>query len=320
MQPIATSKFGPANKIMEGAVGKASGVLYSVGMDLLLMVKIVGILVAAWLVERLIYFALRRAYAKSKANGREEMTRYRFFRNGVRTLVVILAFVAIVYIIPSLRALAFTLFAGAGILAVVIGFAAQKALSDIISGVFIVAFRPFRVGDMIQAGENAAFGIVEDINLRHTTILTFENRRLVIPNSILSEDRIVNSTIRDEATCEFIEFDLALHADVNMAMALMQHQALLHPSRIPSPSATNMEDPNEAITVRLVKIREGAITLRMYVWAQDPVIARRMHYDLNQAVLESFLENSVPFALPVRRLVNADHTRPSPPPHGQAAQ
>ncbi len=299
---------------------KATDILHSLGMDLLLLLKIIGILVAAWVVERLIYFALRRGYAKSKAKGREEMTRYRFFRNGVRTLMVILAVIAIIYTIPSLRSLAFTLFAGAGILAVVIGFAAQKALSDIISGVFIVAFRPFRVGDMIQAGEAGAFGVVEDINLRHTTILTFENRRLVIPNSILSEDRIVNSTIRDEATCEFIEFELAQHADVNMAMSLMQHQALLHPERIPSPAATNMEDPNEPVTVRLVKIHEGAITLRMYVWALDPVIARRMHYDLNQAVLETFLENGIPFALPIRRAIQTDHTRPNNPADGQAAK
>lgn len=298
---------------MDTEIGKFEQFLRSLGMDLLVVLKIAAILFAAWFVERLIYFGLRRAYKRSKEQGREEMTRYRFFRNGVRTLMVILALVGIIYVIPSLRALAFTFFAGAGILAVVIGFAAQKALSDIISGIFIVAFRPFRVGDMIQAGEAGVFGTVEDINLRHTTILTFEHRRLVIPNSILSEDRIVNSTIRDEKTCEFIEFELAQHADVNMAMALMQHQAMLHPDRIPSPETnTTMEAPDETITVRLVKIREGAITLRMYVWAKDPVTARRMHYDLNQAVLESCLEHNIPFALPIRRSIQTDHTRPTP--------
>ncbi len=306
---------------MEQGSSKIGQLMHGLGMDLLLVLKIVAILFAAWFVERLIHLALRRGYAKAKAQGREEMTRYRFFRNAVRTLMVILALIAIVYVIPSLRSLAFTLFAGAGILAVVIGFAAQKALSDIISGVFIVAFKPFRVGDLIQAGEVGVFGQVEDINLRHTTILTFENRRLVIPNSILSEDRIVNSSIRDERTCEFIEFDLALHADINLAMALMQHRALLHPSRIVSPDvATSMENPEEPITVRLVKIHEGAITLRMYVWAKDPVDARRMHYDLNQAVLEDFLEQGIPFALPIRRSLQGDSTRPVVPTHGQAAQ
>ncbi len=305
---------------MEAETSKFVDVMQTLGMDLLVLLKVVSILFAAWFVERLVYFALRRAYKRSPTQLPEERTRYRFFRNGVRTMMVILALIAIIYVIPSLRSLALTLFAGAGILAVVIGFAAQKALSDIISGVFIVAFKPFRVGDMIQAGEAGVFGTVEDINLRHTTILTFEHRRLVIPNSILSEDRIINSSIRDESTCEFIEFELMLHADVNMAMALMQHRALLHADRIKGPDVTNMENPNEAITVRVVKIHEGAITLRMYVWAKDPVTARRMHYDLNQAVLEDFLENNIPFALPIRRAVVGDNTRPTPPADGQAAK
>ena len=147
---------------MKEESSKFEHMMHGLGMDLLTVLKVVAILFAAWFVERLIYFALRRGYAKDKAHGREEMTRYRFFRNGVRTLMVILAGIAIIYSIPSLRAFAFTLFAGAGILAVILGFAAQKAFSDIISGIFIVAFKPFRVGDMIQAGESGAFGTVED--------------------------------------------------------------------------------------------------------------------------------------------------------------
>ena len=305
---------------MKEESGTFETLMRSLGMDLLMLLKVIAILFAAWFVERLIYFALRRGYAKAKAQGREEMTRYRFFRNGVRTMMVILALVAIIYTIPSLRSFALTLFAGAGILAVVIGFAAQKAFSDIISGAFIVAFKPFRVGDFIQAGEASVFGTVEDINLRHTTILTFENRRLVIPNSILSEDRILNSSIKYESTCEVIEFELALHADVELAISLLQHQALLHPDRIKSPDVTNMEKPGEAITVRLVKINEGAITLRTYVWAKDPVTARRMHYDMNEAMLRIFNENNVPFSLPIRRSIQSDHTRANPPHHGQAPQ
>ncbi len=91
---------------MDTEVGKLEQLLRSLGMDLLVVLKIAAILFAAWFVERLIYFGLRRAYKRSKEQGREEMTRYRFFRNGVRTLMVILALVGIIYVIPSLRALA----------------------------------------------------------------------------------------------------------------------------------------------------------------------------------------------------------------------
>jgi hypothetical protein len=103
---------------MKDEPGKFESLMQGLGMDLLLLLKVIAILFAAWFVERLIYFALRRGYAKAKAQGREEMTRYRFFRNGVRTMMVILALIAIIYTIPSLRSLALTLFAGAGIIAV----------------------------------------------------------------------------------------------------------------------------------------------------------------------------------------------------------
>lgn len=274
------------------------------GIDWFLLIRIAAILAAAWVVERLVHYTLRRAYRRSGRKGPEEYTRYRFLRNAVRTMVLLLAVLAIIYSIPSLRTLTFTLFAGAGILAVVIGFAAQKALSDVISGFFIVAFKPFRVGDMIQAGEAGIFGQVEDINLRHTTILTFENRRLVIPNSILSEDRIVNSSIRTESTCEFIEFVVGQECDLDLAMDLMRQEAGKHPDRIERPDVVNMEIASEVITVRVVKIHEGAVTLRMYVWAKDPVSARRMHYDLNHAVLESFRAHGIPLFIPIRRSIS----------------
>lgn len=292
-----------------GTAGNFANLIQQLGMDLLPLLRIVAIILAAWVIERLLIFTLRRAYRRPGKKAPEEYTRYRFLRNGVRTMMVLVVITAIIYSIPALRSLTFTLFAGAGILAVVLGFAAQKALSDIISGFFIVAFKPFRVGDMIQAGEAGLFGQVEDINLRHTTILTFENRRLVIPNSILSDDRIINSSIRDERTCEFIEFMVPQEADLNLAMDLMREQAIQHPDRINSPDVVNMEIPGEPITVRVVRIHEGAVTLRMYVWAKDPIIARRMHYDLNQTVLEAFRENDIQMFLPIRRSLQ----EPTPP-------
>lgn len=284
--------------------------LLHLGMDLLLLLKIAAIIAAAWLVERLIYFALRRGYARAKAQGREEMTRYRFFRNGVRTLVVILAMIAIIYTIPSLRAFAFTLFAGAGLLVAILGFAAQKAFSDIISGIFIVAFKPFRVGDIIQAGEQGLTGTVEDINLRHTVLLTFENRRVVIPNSIIGEERIVNSSIKDETTCQFIEMPVAIDTDLELALYLMKEECLAHPAHIDRRTAAELEAGDPEVPVRVVHIQDGVVTLRAYSWAKDPVTARLMQYDLNKRLLQRFAKEGVRVAVPVRRLLqDPSHAR-----------
>ncbi|MBK6829965.1 MAG: mechanosensitive ion channel [Flavobacteriales bacterium] len=86
---------------------------------------------------------------------------------------------AIIYSIPSFKHIAVTVFAGAGILVAIVGLAAQDAFSNIISGVFIVAFKP-SAGDQVSVAGHS--GVVEDITLRHTVIRTLENRRAIIPN------------------------------------------------------------------------------------------------------------------------------------------
>ncbi|MDX9751621.1 MAG: mechanosensitive ion channel [Flavobacteriales bacterium] len=283
--------------------GAIIDLLRHIGMDLLLLLKIVAVLAAAWLVERVTYLALRRGYARRKARGRDEFTQYRFLRNAVRTVVVVCAFFAVVYTIPSLRSFAFTLFAGAGLLVAILGFAAQKAFSDIISGIFIVSFKPFRVGDVIQVGQQGLFGVVEDINLRHTTIITFENRRVVIPNSIIGEERLVNSSIKEEATCQFVEIPVAVDADLDRARAIMQQEAMAHPVQFDKRSPEEVAAGEPEVAVRVVEVKDGMVILRAYVWAPDPVAARFMRYDLNERFLKRFAREHVPVAVPVRHSV-----------------
>jgi small conductance mechanosensitive channel len=305
---------------MEKERSKFMQLLVELGFDLLLLVKIAGIIAAAWLVERLIYFALRRGYTKAKAQGREEITRYRFLRNAVRTCMVILAFFAIVYTIPSLRSFAFTLFAGAGLLVAILGFAAQKAFSDIISGIFIVAFKPFRVGDIIQAGQQGMFGTVEDINLRHTTLLTFENRRVVIPNAILGEERIVNSSIREEETCQYVEVPVAADADLEQAIRIVREEAMAHPDHMDRRTPEEKAAKEPVVPVRLVDITNGVLLLRAYVWVKDPVTARLLRYTLNERIVKRFRREGVPLALPTRLLVQRHPFTEQHVPDGAEAQ
>ena len=96
-----------------------------------------------------------------------------------------------------MKSLGTALFAGAGILAVIVGFASQKAFANIISGIFILISKPFKMSDIIEFTDGKK-GVVEEITLRHTIIKDYENRRIIIPNSIISEETIINSNIQDE--------------------------------------------------------------------------------------------------------------------------
>jgi len=282
------------------------------GFDLVLLGKVVLIIVAAFILEQTATFLMKRAYLRSDRDP-EDRTRYKFLRNATRLIVGLLAFIAIIYSVPSLKHFAFTLFAGAGILMALLGFAAQDAFSNIISGVFIVTFKPFRVGDLIRVGEKY-LGVVEDITLRHTVLNTFENRRVIIPNAIISDEVITNSTIRDEATCEFIEVGISYESDLDRAMAVMAEVCEQHPDCIDRRTPDDMERGVSKVPVRLVRITDSSLVLRAAAWAKDPVTSRSMHFDLNRIIKLRFDKEGVEIPYPHRTITyKKDHAQVAPP-------
>ena len=268
------------------------------GLNLLLLAKVALILVGAFVLERVVRIALKRMYLRSD-KGQEDRTRYRFMRNGTRFLVTVLALCAIVYSIPALHDIAVGLFAGAGILAIIIGFAAQGAFSNIVSGIFIVSFKPFRVGDSIRVGDSFS-GVVEDITLRHTVLVTQENRRVIIPNAKISDETIVNSSIADEATCQFVEVGISYESNLDKAIAALREEAELHPHCIDRRTPEELEAGEPRVAVRVVQLADSSVLLRAYAWAKDPMMARQMHFDLNRSIKLRFDREGIVIPYPQR--------------------
>ncbi|MBK6342462.1 MAG: mechanosensitive ion channel family protein [Flavobacteriales bacterium] len=272
--------------------------LNEMGISALVLLKVALIVAGAFVAERLIRKALRRLYLRS-GQGYEDRTRYRFFRNATRFLVGLIALAGVIYTVPSFKHLAVTLFAGAGILVAILGLATQRAFSNIISGIFIVSFKPFRVGDLIKVGSVEA-GTVEDITLRHTVIVTFENRRIIIPNAVISDEVIVNSSINDEATCEFVELGISYESDLDKAMAVMQAECEAHADSLDKRTPEDIKRGAPKVLVRLIRIEDSALLLRAYVWAKDPVTSRQMHYDLNRSIKLRFDREGIVIPYPQR--------------------
>ena len=274
--------------------------LSELGVNALLLLKVVVIVAGAFVAERIIRKLLRRAYLRS-GQGYEDRTRYRFLRNATRFMVGTLAFTAIVYSIPSFKHLAVTLFAGAGILVAILGLATLRAFSIIISGIFIVSFKPFRVGDVIKVGSIES-GVVEDITLRHTVIVTFENRRVIIPNAVISDDVIVNSSITDEATCEFVEARVSYESDLDKAMAALQEECEAHPDCMDKRTPEEVKRGQPKVLVRVIRLDESAVLIRAYAWAREPIAARMMHYDLNRSIKLRFDREGITIPYPQRTI------------------
>jgi len=230
-------------------------------------------------------------------------TRYKFLRNAVSFVVFMLAITLIFYTIPELRSIGITLFAGAGIFAAILGFASQEAFSNIISGIFIVVFKPFRVGDNIKIGELHQ-GVVEDITLRHTVINNFENRRIIIPNTVISSQTIINSTISEEKICAFIELGISYESNLELAKTILAGVIERHPNCIDNRSPEEVADGVPKVIVRVLGFGESSVNLRAYAWASDTGAGFVMKCDVFEQLKKEFAAQGIEIPYPHRTIIH----------------
>ncbi len=259
------------------------------------------VLVVAFLVGRIVRFVVGRFFKAAARKLKVDPTRYNFFKNASDFIIFLIAIVIIFRSVPSLRLFGNTLLTGAGILAAIVGFASQQAFSNIISGIFLVIFKPFSVGDRVKIGQ-LYNGDVEDITLRHVVIKDFENKRIVIPNTVISNEVIVNSTITDEKICVFVELGISLEANIDTAQTIIQQEALMHPNCVDNRSASELEKGEHQVMVRVMGFSELATQLRAYVWANNPTEGFDLKCDLLKAVKQRFDREGIEMAVPLRMI------------------
>jgi small-conductance mechanosensitive channel len=248
---------------------------------------IAAVLAITFLVSLLFRFLVGRFIKGAARKLKVDPTRYNFFKNAVDFILFFVALVIIFRSIPSLRTYGTGLLTGAGVLAAIVGFASQSAFSNIISGIFLVIFKPFSVGDRVKIGQLYT-GDVEDITLRHTVIKDFENRRVIMPNSVISNETIINSTTADEKMCVFVEIAVGLKTNLDRAIAIMQTEAMSHRYYIENRSEIEIARGEHPVMVRVMTFLNGGILLRAYVWARNPTDAFDLKCDLNKSIKEQF--------------------------------
>ncbi|MFV1885101.1 MAG: mechanosensitive ion channel family protein [Balneola sp.] len=245
-----------------------------------------------------------RAIKKSEANEElgSELTNLKFLKRGITVLVYLTGLSFAIYMIPSLRVIATSLLAGAGLLAVAVGFASQQALSNIIGGIFIVIFKPYKINDRLQIRTDLN-GIVEDINLRHTVIRSFENKRIIIPNSVISNEVLVNSNYGDNTIIKWIDIGISYDSDVDLARKIMQEEVAAHPNFVDNRTQEQIDNGEPEVMVRVITLGDFSVNLRAWATAADPPSAFVMGCDLLESIKKRFDKEGIEIPFPYRTIV-----------------
>ncbi len=261
-----------------------------------------GIILMAFIVTKVFRVLMQRYFERSSAVLRVDITRYKFFKNAVSFIILLVALIIIFHTIPELRALGVTLFAGAGILAIIIGFASQAAFANIISGLFIVTSKPFRVGDYIKISDEY-FGTVEDITLRHTVIRNNENRRIIIPNSVINNQTIINSNIIDEKVCSLIELGISYDSSIDLAIRIIQDEVMKHPLFVDNRTDEQKAANEPQVVVRVMGFGASSVNLRAYAWAGTSFDAFVLRTDMFKLIKQRFDREGIEIPFPYRTIV-----------------
>jgi len=151
------------------------------------VLNITMILLVMVILIRVLQVVFIRAERRMKADNKD-VSALRYSRYGAKAVVYVICITAALRHVPGLDAVMTSVLAGSGIVAIVVGFASQEALGNIVSGVVLLIFRPFRIGDKVKYHGLNLTGEIEEIGFRHTAIRTEAGSQILIPNSLMNSN------------------------------------------------------------------------------------------------------------------------------------
>lgn len=185
-----------------------------------------------------------------------------FFKNILLAAVTIWAFVLIIGQFDIAHKIFKTLILSSSLVVAVLGFACQRSLEDLISGIMISIYKPFEVGDRVTLMSQSTSGYIESISFRHTILRTFSNSRLIIPNSVINKEILENSDMADTTISNFVDFPIKNAKDVELAIEIIEDEVNKHPSTLNIVSMlhdrykTNINEDTTKIIVKTTRIKK----------------------------------------------------------------
>ena len=170
-------------KRLDQILGDSEALLY-------FAIVLVGTIIFASIVSKYLQRTLKRKTKESDA----DLTNFIFLKHIIILVIYMVGIGWALLILPLTKNFAKTILAGAGATTLIIGFASQQVLSNMMSGIFIIINKPFKINDRISIQGNE--GRVVEINWHDTVIEDDKNDRIIIPNSLISNN-VLKNLIKD---------------------------------------------------------------------------------------------------------------------------
>ena len=216
----------------------------------------------AWFLGRMLRMAVQRILAHDKHDHLDLMA-VKFIAKLTRYAVYVFAFAAYAHFIPALSGLGAASLTSIGMISLIVGFAAQNTLGNLIAGISLLLYRPFKLGDRLQinAPTGLETGTVEGLTLGYTLLKTDDNRRVVVPNSVMASQTNINLTANDPRVICSVLIGISYDSDIDKARAILLDLAGKHPKA------------KQVCGCPLTQLGSSGVVLSLDVWCADALTA-----------------------------------------------
>jgi small conductance mechanosensitive channel len=286
LESKADSAKAVIGQFANGMQKNPTGTLHNLGQDaiqfgLKVLAALVIYFVGAWLIRR-IKFILNRRFTRKKT----EKALASFISSFVTiSLTVILLIITIGTLGVNTSSLAALLAAGG----VAIGMALSGTVQNFAGGIMIMAFKPFKAGDLIEA--QGFQGIVTGVSIVNTTLTTYDNRSIIIPNGTLFNGNIDNHSRNSLRRVEW-KIGVAYGTNVKACQEKLK-EIVKSDDRILDSSTKGAKDPFVAIS----ELAASSVVFLVWAWAKTDNYWN-VYFDINNRIYAELPEAGISFPYP----------------------
>jgi MscS family membrane protein len=208
---------------------------------------------------------------------------------GERTVRTLIVLVGLVIILDHVGFNISALVTAIGIGGLALSLAAQDTIANMISGVIILIDQPFRAGDRIEIQELNTWGDVVSIGLRSTRIRTLDNRLVIVPNSGISNNQVVNYTYPDPRYRIQTEIGVAYGTDLRKVREVITKSLIGVEGVI----------PDKPVDILFMEFGDSAMVLRVRWWIESYIDARRSTDRVNECIYQALGQEGIELPNPI---------------------
>lgn len=257
--------------------------LFKIGKYELSLVSLLGVILLI-IVVKLILWLIKKSI--DSASHIEISKKYAVF-NLVKYIIIVFSFIAAFQILGFNFTI---LLGGAAALLVGIGLGLQNIFSDFISGIILLVESKIKINDIVEV--DGLLCRVSDINLRTTTVLGRDDKYIILPNSMLTKNNIINWTYGDIASRFYVSVGVGYTSDITLVKKLLQDIVDNQEGAIKTPTPF----------IRFEDFGDSYLLFSVYFWSEDVYGVENIKSEIRTKIFEKFGEHKIDIPLPQRVL------------------